>query len=70
MKSMTKYEAFIHAHNYWSGKGLPFVRIKRKSSADRFEVGYHPAGVGAPVILGSGPSWEVAFDRALKGSTK
>lgn len=48
------------------GDRYGFVTLRRKSVADRCEVGYHlRTEHGAKVvILGRGPTWEAAFARA------
>ena len=63
---MTKHQAWRKAQDRWgTAEHLGFTRIRQKSTVDRFEVGYFKAHSSEPpVIVGSGPSWEVAFARA------
>lgn len=59
---MTRYAAHRKATLCWAHLGTAFTRIRRKSIADRFEAGYWNKQL---VILGAGPTWEIAFERAL-----
>lgn len=62
---MNKYSAQRKATSHWARLGITFVTIRHKSVTDRFEVGYWSK---ERVVMGAGPTWEIAFDRALKGS--
>ena len=59
---MTRYTAHRKASNYWGRLGTTFASIRRKSVIDRFEVGYYTSD--KRVVMGAGPSWEIAFERA------
>lgn len=59
---MTRDAAHRRATLCWAHLGTAFTRIRRKSTPDRFEVGYWDKQL---VVLGAGPTWEIAFDRAL-----
>lgn len=52
---------------HWARLGTTFATIRRKSVIDRFEVGYWNK---ERVVLGAGPTWEIAFERALKPRTE
>lgn len=67
---MTRFQAGTKANALWAGR-LPDGRIRRglviartKMHVNRFEVGYHDEGT--VTILGRGPTWEIAFDRAFE----
>lgn len=78
---MKRKEAHARAHTLWGTKGIEpgdrvgFVVVRRKSVADRFEVGYYTRGGRAPSgmllshdwkVMGKGASWEEAFARASR----
>lgn len=60
------------------GTQSAWVSIRRKNVENRFQVGYLEVlsvdfGTGEPnwyktVVLGTGPSWEAAFDSATRGA--
>jgi hypothetical protein len=62
---MNRYAASARCQQLWRHLGLPFTRIRRRSVVDRYEVGYVVGG-GRVTIMGAGPSWEQAFERATK----
>lgn len=62
---MNRYSASTRCQQLWRHLGLPFTRIRRKTVTDRYEVGYLGHFPDNHVtIMGAGPSWEVAFERA------
>lgn len=61
---MNRYAAWRRCQELWRRLGLPFTRIRRKSVVDRYEVGY--LANGDAYIMGAGPTWEAAFERAAK----
>lgn len=66
---MTRHLASARCRELWYRLGLPFTRIRRKPTIDRCEVGYLSHGSNAVTVMGRGPSWEKAFERASKEST-
>jgi len=76
---MTKHQAHAKATELWGTRGttpgdrVGCVSIRRKNVTDRFEVGYYVRGGrrddgvyvhSNPVVMGKGPTWEIAFERA------
>lgn len=80
-RKMTHEQARSKAQSLWSryanlnrphqvGDRTQVTCARHKNVVDRFEVGYREVISKNPeewsvVILGSGPTWEIAFDRAL-----
>lgn len=58
---MTKHSACLRAARHWAHLGTTFATIRRTSVVDRYEVGYQGE---RRVVLGAGPSREIAFERA------
>ncbi len=69
---MTRTQAWRKAFDLWvAGYSSPsgtrryaFACLRRKNVVDRCEIGYHDEGQRR-VIKGAGPTWEIAFERAL-----
>lgn len=66
---MTSHQAWKRALELWGSAVVggnwrhPYTIQRRKNVVDRCEVGYHDDGT-RPVIMGRGPTWESAFERA------
>lgn len=64
---MTKHDAHMKAQRKWcigQGKRIALAVQRRKIIEDRCGVGYYEHGLA--VVLGAGPTWEIAFERAEK----
>lgn len=62
---MNRYAASARCQQLWRHLGQPFTRIGRKMATDRYQVGYLGHWPNNFVtIMGAGPSWEKAFERA------
>lgn len=73
---MTKYAAHMRAHSMWSrytvsgvGRRIATTTLRRRSVADRCEVGYRELVSltperWEPTVMGRGATWEQAFERA------
>lgn len=69
MKSgMSRHAASNRCRQLWYRFGLPFTRLRPKRVVDRCEVGY--LADGRVHVMGAGPTWEIAFERAEKGGAE
>jgi hypothetical protein len=63
---MTKYEACLRARLLFSYLGEPYAMVRRKDKLRRCVVGYYKRGESKITPLGTGHSFEDAFQNAAK----